>query len=1467
MPQRLIRVTNPTTHETMVTSWPHQSDPTDDEINSMLAGRRSENLGKIEEAGRTNIPWYQRAAAQVPEPLVRGLQAFDWHPIEALKEVGAGAKQVVTGVGEEEQPRIAGFRKMGRGAFGVVAPPMLAAGSIVAPLPTAAVVGTGVAASYARPHVERGIEELGAYPELAGLGLDVAELAAMVGAGKGGMRARTMMRGRAVPLPPPPVAPAAPISKPAAAAPPVAPPDLQAEIARVTDAIAEAAQRGDHATILALRPQVAALIQRTRGTATPAPTTAAAPTLPAVPPPTAPLQDARAFEAKQFTKNVEGRPPNVDALGAQQIGRNVREAIGDVPPPEGFRLDLEEDLPPAFERNVEEAMRGARPVEAGELELEPSPEITQFVSDFKRDLNRRLAGAQPEPPTPPPTEPPAQISFGARAEPLESGAQRSPVTDEIVSLEEQWKARQNAPDPLPSLEDVYAYAENEGMTAEQYRDLLRQGLATRPEQPPIARPRFEPARDAVLGENVGQLFPKPIPPVPPPIPTTRPMLREETAEFGAGRGTTTAEAPRPLPWRGRPPIGGGGFTVKEWNAAVAKLRGPGLEPTETPVLPPGSPQQVEPAPIEQRVAPERGGEQALIDEMRSRGIGFTDLLTELRNRMRSQSDRAEAFGQGAAERLRKPMGRQALPAVEPFVPPTTEAPTELPRVVSPQEVRLQQQYDSTLAKIKTNPLDPGMSTAIDTAVSAGRMTGKTPEEVGVDLLAAGLPPGIMVPRVRRGFGMAEPAPEPEQILQEKTGFGKELRKQRTGAVPIQPRTPGEMRRAARPFDPTKSEEGGPTTPAEVEWGDHLRRLWHDEEGQLDLKELAKGLARVTKQARESFVNVARLEGTSGREHMKKFGPAGVQGDTLINDFYMLRHKYHGEMERSFYWKWLVDAGADKDQALWQQIVARLGPEVAEGKRWTVEPNPTADAVARKIRVMDDAIHERMRERGVRGVGSEELGYVEDHFPHMYPEEMWGDVISQLAQQLHEAKRFPNVASAQEFVNNVIRSQGERIAPNIQLPRTTENAALIRTDRAVLPEYYLQVADKLAEAEVLGPKGKGSALPAKILNLASEIYETTKSRAQMEQFLDLAKKALNPEPLSPMKAEVWQKTHSAMVLTKMGLSFLANSPQFLYQYVLTGMKPMIKSASRLVGEYRTSGKDFLGDAAVTSDNFLQWLRYREGVGRTAGGWLLQRVTPFAAEERLVNRPFSYSGGFWLEELYNKLKTDPQNKYVRRQLDKFLQIDPDKLLTEGLTEDMKQRATFSMAQKTQFGYNPLETPGGWGTTLTSRMRHEFMNFAFNAMKFTKDAVYGELKHGNPMPLIRMLAAGQLAGEVVADLNAVIRGKERPDDIVLRMIDNQVTWGAFGIASSIFMSLGITGGLTALAIGAAPSTVAGYMQSAWPTSRPGSLIRRAVGDIPIVGKTIAGYAFPRKQPIGRVPPPFPRQQSRPRGAPKPF
>jgi hypothetical protein len=486
---------------------------------------------------------------------------------------------------------------------------------------------------------------------------------------------------------------------------------------------------------------------------------------------------------------------------------------------------------------------------------------------------------------------------------------------------------------------------------------------------------------------------------------------------------------------------------------------------------------------------------------------------------------------------------------------------------------------------------------------------------------------------------------------------------------------------------------------------------------------------------------------------------------------------------------------------------------------------------------------------------------------MYPEEMWGDVISQHAQKLYEEKRFPNVASAQEFVNNVIRSQGERIAPNIQLPRTTENAALIRTDRAVLPEYYLQVADKLAEAEVLGPKGKGSALPAKILNLASEIYETTKSRAQMEQFLDLAKKALNPEPLSPMKAEVWQKTHSAMVLTKMGLSFLANSPQFLYQYVLTGMKPMIKSASRLVGEYRTSGKDFLGDAAVTSDNFLQWLRYREGVGRTAGGWLLQRATPFAAEERLVNRPFSYSGEFWLEELYNELKTDPQNKYVRRQLDKFLQIDPDKLLTEGLTEDMKQRATFSMAQKTQFGYNPLETPGGWGTTLTSRMRHEFMNFAFNAMKFTKDAVYGELKHGNPMPLIRMLAAGQLAGEVVADLNAVIRGKERPDDIVLRMIDNQVTWGAFGIASSIFMSLGITGGLTALAIGAAPATVAGYLQSAWPTSRPGSLIRRAVGDIPIVGKTIAGYAFPRKQPIGRVPPPFPRQQSRPRGAPKPF
>jgi uncharacterized iron-regulated membrane protein len=67
---RLIRITNPETHETMVINWPHSFDPTDDEINSMLAERRAKNLNNIAEAGRTDIPRYQRAAAAVPSGIL-----------------------------------------------------------------------------------------------------------------------------------------------------------------------------------------------------------------------------------------------------------------------------------------------------------------------------------------------------------------------------------------------------------------------------------------------------------------------------------------------------------------------------------------------------------------------------------------------------------------------------------------------------------------------------------------------------------------------------------------------------------------------------------------------------------------------------------------------------------------------------------------------------------------------------------------------------------------------------------------------------------------------------------------------------------------------------------------------------------------------------------------------------------------------------------------------------------------------------------------------------------------------------------------------------------------------------------------------------------------------------------------------------------------------------------------------------
>lgn len=65
---RTLRITNPETSETMVIRWGKAEPPSNREIEHMFLKRRADDLERIAASGKVDIPWYQRAAAAVPEP-------------------------------------------------------------------------------------------------------------------------------------------------------------------------------------------------------------------------------------------------------------------------------------------------------------------------------------------------------------------------------------------------------------------------------------------------------------------------------------------------------------------------------------------------------------------------------------------------------------------------------------------------------------------------------------------------------------------------------------------------------------------------------------------------------------------------------------------------------------------------------------------------------------------------------------------------------------------------------------------------------------------------------------------------------------------------------------------------------------------------------------------------------------------------------------------------------------------------------------------------------------------------------------------------------------------------------------------------------------------------------------------------------------------------------------------------------
>ena len=169
------------TGESFTFSWDKPNPPSKKETKDLF-----NTLSEAKKRQEVIVERPETLSQRIPESALSFAEMFTPESYKSSAELlGHGLKGIVTGEGNEEFPRVARARDIIHGGFGLVGPPLIAAGAVTAPIPTA----LGLAGvTTLQMGGEKAIEKLGPErinPELAGLGVDIASLAIPAKIGKG----------------------------------------------------------------------------------------------------------------------------------------------------------------------------------------------------------------------------------------------------------------------------------------------------------------------------------------------------------------------------------------------------------------------------------------------------------------------------------------------------------------------------------------------------------------------------------------------------------------------------------------------------------------------------------------------------------------------------------------------------------------------------------------------------------------------------------------------------------------------------------------------------------------------------------------------------------------------------------------------------------------------------------------------------------------------------------------------------------------------------------------------------------------------------------------------------------------------------------------------------------------------------------------------------------------------------------
>ena len=317
----------------------------------------------------------------------------------------------------------------------------------------------------------------------------------------------------------------------------------------------------------------------------------------------------------------------------------------------------------------------------------------------------------------------------------------------------------------------------------------------------------------------------------------------------------------------------------------------------------------------------------------------------------------------------------------------------------------------------------------------------------------------------------------------------------------------------------------------------------------------------------------------------------------------------------------------------------------------------------------------------------------------------------------------------------------------------------RKDVDVIKGHYIEMARKAFNDKVFGQIGeKGSFIQDRLDRISQEYGPEARIKAEqiMERYLN--------KDLPTFDATLMGDIASGMsrleAITKLGMSTVGN---LLGGTAMVGSRARMTTMARAFAESVTAA----GRNAAEEMGVLGSL-WRDSAQDVGYGSDVSRIYGIAGTEKHLRTFSGLAGKHEANTLFKEIKSGAfrsENK-IKQLQDLILEPDMKKVLQQNELSPLQiDRAANRMTDLTQGRADPMNLPRAWShPNPMVNVVFQFKKYAWIHSRNLKDAI-----KRNPAAIPRMAGLLLAAGEGVADIRSLVSGKERPEDLQDRLIDN--------------------------------------------------------------------------------------------------